>query len=135
MKICLPALLMMALLACNTGGKKADADKDSSAITSPDTTANDQVAAKDPITDSLMKLPFIIKSNNYIDSVTGHKNGIAFMTDTTDAVISVRAGYNGPERFETYYDFIINRETGEIEIMHLVTGDYIPLKEFLKNNQ
>jgi hypothetical protein len=55
-----------------------------------------------------MKLPFVEKSNSYIDSFSNHRHGIAFMLDTAGNKISVLAGYNGPEKFETYYNFSIN---------------------------
>lgn len=129
-------VLCLLLLSCNNNNKEQPAlNKDTTIFTSNEAADNDAKPEVDPIIDTLMKLPFIIKSNAYIDSFSNHQHGIAFMSDTTDAVISIRAGYNGAERFETYYDFIIYQKTGEIKIMNPADGDYIPLKEYLKNNQ
>lgn len=126
----------LLFLSCNNNAKEQPTDRqDTSIVIVKEATGSDEPPEADTITDTLMKLPFIVKSNAYIDSISNHQHGIAFMSDTTDAVISVRAGYNGAERFETYYDFVIDRKTGEIKIMDPVEGDYITLKEYLKNNQ
>ncbi len=82
-----------------------------------------------------MKLSFIQESNRYIDSLSGHQRGIAFLRDSSDGRISIRAGYNGPERFETYYDFSIDPATNEIMILDAIVGDYISLEEFIKKNR
>jgi hypothetical protein len=69
------------------------------------------------IADTLMQLPFVAKTNIYIDSFSHHKQGISFMPGTSGKKISVMAGYNGPERFETYYNFTIDPATFEIKIL------------------
>lgn len=124
-------------LACNNGkDNKVNGNQDTAAVTGQaELTTDRSTTAANPITDTLMKLPFIIKSNNYIDSFSNHKHGIAFISDTADQEISVKAGYNGDERFETYYDITIDRKTGEIKVLDPIEGDYIPLKDYLKNNQ
>ena len=86
------------------------------------------------ITDALMKLPFVEKSNNYIDSFSHHQHGLAFMSDTSGNQISVAAGYNGPERFETYYNFTIDPKTFVIKILDPLSGDYISTDEYIKKN-
>lgn len=125
------------VLACNNSkDNKENGNQDTTVLTGQAELATDQVPpATDPITDTLMKLPFIIKSNNYIDSFSNHKHGIAFISDTTGQEISVKAGYNGDERFETYYEITIDRKTGEIKVLDPIEGDHIPLKDYLKNNQ
>lgn len=124
-------------LACNNSkDKKENGNQDTAAVTRQAELTHDQPPpAVVPVTDTLMKLPFIIKSNHYIDSFSNHRHGIAFISDTTGQEISVKAGYNGDERFETYYHFTIDRKTGEIKVLDPVEGDYIPLKDYLKNNQ
>jgi hypothetical protein len=87
------------------------------------------------IADTLMQLPFVVKTNNYIDSFSHHKQGISFMPDTSDKKISVMAGYNGPERFETYYNFTINPATFEIKVLDQVTGEYVSVAEYIKKNK
>jgi hypothetical protein len=61
------------------------------------------------ISNALMKLPFVMECNDYIDSFSNHRQGIAFIVDEpleNETDISVKAGYNGGERFETYYRFL-----------------------------
>lgn len=126
----------LAILSCKGNSDTKTGDSQDSPDTGTRTdTVTEQRPAADPVADTLMKLPFIIKSNQYIDSLSNHRHGIAFIADTTDQEINVKAGYNGAERFETYYHFTIDRKTGEIKIMDMVKGDYIPLKDYLKNNQ
>lgn len=83
-----------------------------------------------------------MKANNYIDLLTNHKHGLSVTTekpskDRPDYYI--RAGYNGAERFETYFHFYVNPQTLEIRIMDLVTGDIVPIeiwrKRELKRNK
>ena len=82
-----------------------------------------------------MKLPFVTKSSNYIDSFSNHKHGIAFMMDEpqeNEPDISVQAGYNGGERFETYYRFFVNPKTMEIKVYDPVEDKKLTIKEYLK---
>lgn len=125
-------------LACNNkkqDNPETETGKDTTAVTAPVNEEPMPVAKEASVTDTLLTIPFIIKSNNYIDSFSNHRHGIAFMTDTTAQTFLVKAGYNGADRFETYYDFEIDRNSGEIKVMDPVEGDYIPLKTYLKNNQ
>ena len=124
-------------LACNNkkqDNPETETGKDTSAVTAPVNEEPMPVAKEASVTDTLLTIPFIIKSNNYIDSFSNHRHGIAFMTDTTAQAFLVKAGYNGADRFETYYDFEIDRNSGEIKVMDPVEGDYIPLKTYIKNN-
>lgn len=125
----------ISLLACNSNGKKsADERKDTSAVNNPTTQPGETNPAKDPIMDTLLKLPFIIKSNRYIDSISNHQQGITFISDTAEGMITVKAGYNGAERFETYYHFSVDPTTLEIKILDIISGDYISLEEYIKSN-
>lgn len=87
------------------------------------------------ITDTLMQLSFVRESNRYIDSVSDHKHGISFITDTANNEISVMAGYNGEERFETYYNFNINPVTFEIKVMDAGSGDFVTVDDYLKKSK
>jgi len=67
-------------------------------------------ALEQRITMALLKLPFVARSNKYIDSFSNHKQSIAFMLNepaTNETEIDVQAGYNSDERFETYYRFFV----------------------------
>lgn len=129
--------LLLTITACNNNGEKTNTGTGDS-ITLPAVEQKEEPLAPadkvNDIEDSLMKLPFIRESNRYIDSLSGHQRGIAFMRDTADGMINIRAGYNGPDRFETYYDFSIDPVTNEIKLLDPVLGDYITLKEYLKKN-
>jgi hypothetical protein len=85
-----------------------------------------------------MKLPFVIKSSNYIDSFSNHQRGIAFMMDEpqeNETDVSVQAGYNGGERFETYYRFFVNPKTMEIKVYDPVEDKKLTIKEYLKTQR
>lgn len=95
-------------------------------------------ALESKITDALMKLPFVLKSNNYIDSFSNHQRGIAFMMDApqeNETDISVQAGYNGGERFETYYRFFVNPKTMDIKVYDPVEDKKLTIKEYLKTQR
>ena len=90
------------------------------------------------ITNAMLKLPFVTKSCNYIDSFSNHKHGIAFMMDESqlnETDIAVNAGYNGGERFETYYRFFVNPETMEIKVYDPVEDKKLTPKEYLKTQR
>ena len=85
-----------------------------------------------------MKLPFVIKGDKYLDLFSNHKHGIAFMLDKPEAPetdIPVQAGYNGNDRFETYYRFFVNPKTMEIKVYDVADDKKLTLKEYLKTQQ
>jgi hypothetical protein len=134
--------LIFVFLACNN----ADTNKDKSVNDSSTSGIKKELFSRfihrfadtileAKISDTLMKLPFIEKSNNYIDSFSHHQHGISFMSDTAGNKISVMAGYNGPERFETYYNINIDPKTFEIKILDPLSGDFISIDEYIKKNQ
>ncbi|HAO45667.1 MAG TPA: hypothetical protein PLZ45_09420 [Ferruginibacter sp.] len=85
------------------------------------------------ITAALLRLSFVQKSNSYIDSLSNHKQGISFMLDSAkDNLVSVQAGYNGEQRFETYYHFYVNPRTMEIQVYDPVEDKTRSVKEYLK---
>jgi hypothetical protein len=130
--------LVIVFVACNNAGNKNDTpDGDSSkkVISSRFIYRFADTILEQRITDTLMKLPFVEKSNSYIDSFSHHQHGIAFMSDTASNKISVMAGYNGPERFETYYRFSIDPKSFEIKILDDSNGEFISIDEYKKKNQ
>jgi hypothetical protein len=93
-------------------------------------------ALENKITDALMKLSFVTKSSKYIDSFSNHRHGIAFMMDApqeNETDVSVQAGYNGGERFETYYRFFVNPKTMEIKVYDPIEDKKLTIKEYLKS--
>ena len=139
-------LLIVGAVACNNAKEKeSTVTTDTSTITNvrPDTAAAylhtfKDTLLKDKITAALLKLPFVKKSDKYIDSISNHKHGIAFLLeepakDETD--IPVQAGYNGNERFETYYRFFVNPKTLEVKVYDVVEDKKLTVKEYLKTQQ
>ena len=138
-------LLLVTITACNnTTDKQTTTVKDSVVNTVKADTISNYIHAfadtvlEDKITSALMKLSFVIKSDKYIDSFSNHKHGIAFLMDKPEAPetdIPVQAGYNGNDRFETYYRFFVNPKTMEIKVYDVADDKKLTIKEYLKTQQ
>lgn len=145
MKCILQLLLVFTVAACNNGSKTDEAVvKDSIAINvKTDSAANyihtfTDTVLENKITKALLKLPFVKKSDQYIDSFSNHKHGIAFLLDKPEANetdIPVQAGYNGEERFETYYRFYVNATTMEIKVYDVAADKKLTVKEYIKSQR
>jgi hypothetical protein len=136
--------LLVCIAACNNASKTEATDTDTSATTIKAEPSDkyfhtfSDTTLEDKITRELMKLSFIKKSNAYIDSFSNHLHGIAFMMDElkeNEKDVTVRAGYNGGERFETYYHFIVDPKTMEIKVYDPVEDKTLTLKEYLKTQR
>ncbi len=140
-------LLMACLTDCDNNSKDEDipAKKDTvvQAVARPDTAAAyihtfADTSLEDKITAAIRKLSFVKKSDQYIDSISNHKHGISFLLEGPakgETEIPVQAGYNGAERFETYYRFFVNPKTLEIKVYDVVEDKKLTLKEYLKTQQ
>ena len=140
----LPALIAFA--ACNNSAPTVKDKTKNDTLTAPvmpenkDSVASyihhfDDTTLENRITKALMKLSFVKKSNAYIDSFSDHRHGMAFMLDSlgrNENEISVQAGYNGDQRFETYYHFYVNPKTMEIKVLDEVNDKKLSVREFLK---
>ena len=145
MKCILQLLLVFTVAACNNASKTDEAVvKDSIAINvKTDSAANyihtfTDTVLENKITKALLKLPFVKKSDQYIDSFSNHKHGIAFLLDKPEANetdIPVQAGYNGEERFETYYRFYVNPTTMEIKVYDVAADKKLTVKEYIKSQR
>ena len=145
MRIFLSILLLSFFVACNSSNQNNNTVvKDSVIVTSkPDSELHyvhnvTDTLLETKIIDKLMKLPFVKKSDKYIDSFTNHQRGIAFMVDSLQqgqTEVFVRAGYNGPERFETYYQFYVDPRTLEIKVYDVVNDAKMTVKEYIKSQQ
>jgi hypothetical protein len=137
--------LLIAVAACNNATDKDKVVVKDSAVNTfkTDSSLNyihsfADTALEDKIQTALLKLPFVIKSNNYIDSFSNHKHSIAFLMDEPEANetdIPVQAGYNGNERFETYYRFFVNPKTLEIKVYDAAADKKLTVKQYLKTQQ
>jgi hypothetical protein len=132
-------LIIFLLAACNNGsGKKDDMPADSLAKASAKDSGKEYVhsfrnkALQARIEDTLIKIPFVKKTNSYIDSFSHHQHAISYILDSSEKGISVMAGYNGPERFETYYNFMIDPSTFEIKVADDLSGEMISIKEYIR---
>lgn len=142
MKYALVLSLLVFFTACNNTSKTEETVVTDSAAKKVQTDSSSKyiytfadTALQDKITEALMKLPFVIKSDKYIDSFSNHRHGIAFMMDEpkeNEPDISVQAGYNGGERFETYYRFFVDPKTMEIKVYDPVEDKKLTVKEYLK---
>ncbi len=142
MKYVLYLLVLISFSACNNSSKTEEpVVKDSAvAVIKADSSSKyihtfSDTSLENKITAALLKLPFVQKSNNYIDSFSNHKHGISFMLDkpeTGETSISVQAGYNGDERFETYYRFFVDPKTLDIKVYDVAADKKLTVKEYLK---
>lgn len=140
MRYLLCSLLLWALAACHSGDTHAPASTDSSAQASSDSDGRyihhfGDSLLEASITDTLLKLPFVKQSNRYIDSISHHQHGMAFLLDsaTNDANgITVQAGYNRDDRFETYYRFRVNPRSLEIKVYDVAEDSLLSVKDFIK---
>lgn len=140
MKIFLSMLLLCCLVACNSSSDKSVTTNDSLSVLKKDSvlqyihTVSD-TTLENRIIDTLMRLPFVKRSDAYIDSFSHHKHGMSFMVDSLgkgDQEVFVRAGYNGEERFETYYQFYVVPNTLEIKVYDVINDSKMTVKEYMK---
>lgn len=145
MKYLLIGISLLLLFACNSSDKAAeevmsDSTRVKTGVDSNTTYIHSfhDTVLQNKITDVLMKLPFVIKSNNYIDSFSDHRNGIAFLLENpgeNETEVSVQAGYDGNDRFETYYRFFVDPKTLEIKVYDPVADKKLSLKAYLKSQK
>lgn len=122
-----------AVVVTDTAAGKTQTDSSANYIhTFPDT------ALENKITTALLKLPFVNKNNAYIDSFSHHRHGIAFMLEnpqTKETDISVQAGYNGDQRFETYYRFSVDPKTLEIKVYDPVNNKKLTVQAYINSQK
>ena len=145
MKEILFLVLLISFAACNNSSKTDEVIVTDTVVKHVQTDSSSNyihtftdTALENKITAALLKLPFVIKSNNYIDSFSNHRHSMAFMLDSATANetdITVQAGYNGEQRFETYYRFFVDPKTLTIKVYDPVTDKKLTVKEFLKTQQ
>ena len=124
--------LIITIVACNNGGSKNKIISDTSAT--PVVTDTKREVGKD-ILDTLNALPFVIEASRNIDSATQHQHGMSYIIDTTDTELDIRAGYNGPDRFETYFIFAVDKKTRAITVEDVISGDTVTPEEFEKRRK
>jgi len=143
MKNLLLLFLLISIAACNNAANTDEVANTDSPQVNKDSGLNyihtfSDTLLENKITAVLMKLPFVIKSDKYIDSFSNHKHGMVFMMDNPTAGetdVHVQAGYNGVGRFETYYRFFVNPKTLEIKVYDPIEDKKLSVNEYLKTQQ
>lgn len=124
------------LCSCNNGDESSTiiaANADSIANTQSLRKVYESNSSNNKWLDSIYNIDFVQKSNTYIDSFSNHKHSIAFLQDTaSNGEITVSAGYNGDNRFETYYSFIIDPKTNKLMAIDPINGERMTIEEFRK---
>lgn len=75
------------------------------------------------------------KIYNLIDSITNHKEGVSFISDSLELDriqhYEIKVGYNSKLRFETYYTFYVERANcNNIKVLEPIEGDIITLNDW-----
>lgn len=88
----------------------------------------------------ILKLPEVTLKNKMIDSLSNHTHGISLLSDSTtiDGIkyYEIKAGYNSDIRYETYYNFYVEKGNCQnIKVAEPIEGDIIPISEWRIRNQ
>ncbi len=136
MKTSILILVVALVFSCSESDKPSE-----KTVANPLTTADSQSLRKvyeegknkSVWLDSIANIDFVVKSNRYIDSFSNHKHGIAFLLDTTkNGEVNISAGYNGDQRFETYYSFILNKAATALQVLDRISGERMSVDAFRK---
>lgn len=87
---------------------------------------NSGACSKEEAEDIIRALPEIVEAQSHIQAQTDNKKGITIMTDNTEergeSFYTFRVGYDGNDRFETYYFLFVNRNNcSDIRIADALT--------------
>ncbi|WP_343681451.1 hypothetical protein [Chryseobacterium arthrosphaerae] len=127
MRKLLLGLLPLVLIACK---KEAPVKKEE--VKTTVNTCNSSHFMK-----KILELDEMKAQAKFLDSLTKGKGGIAFLTDSTKVKdgweYSISAGYNGPDRFETYYIFYASsKDCNMLKIAEPVSGETLTIEEWRK---
>lgn len=89
------------------------------------------------VIDTLRQLKEIVESDKHIKSISNNRKSISFIIQgptTSEPNFICKVGYNGKERFETYYTFAVDPITKNIQIEDVVQANRINLDEWRKTN-
>lgn len=86
--------------------------------------------------DRIMQIAEVQESNRQIDSLSNHTKGIALIIVERPSgglpYFSVKVGYDGDTRFETYYLFYVEPKTLDVKIEDILSGEVLTLDEWRK---
>lgn len=139
----IPAIIIATLFfaGCNSSSDKTTTQDSTNSNTNDSAhyfVKGQDSALESRVENALLALPFIRSSNAYIDSFSNHRHGIAFLVDSVDKTTNemyVQAGYNGDERFETYYSFYVNATTLAIKVYDPVKDTALSVDDFIKSQK
>ena len=104
-----------------------------------DTTA--QSLTEDQVVDLVFTLPITQKVHNQIRKATQGQRGVSVMVEPEETIehgqkyYVVRIGYNGNDRYETYYLLYVNKQDrSDIRIEDPIEGTIIPLAQWEEEN-
>lgn len=127
MRKLLLGLLPLVLIACK---KEAPVKKEE--VKTTVNTCNSSHFMK-----KILELDEMKAQAKFLDSLTKGKSGIAFLTDSTKVKdgweYSISAGYNEPDRFETYHIFYASsKDCNMLKIAEPVSGETLTIEEWRK---
>lgn len=136
------AVPLLFFISCNHQPQEA------ASVQPEQTQAEPIVIKKEPVKGSgdmeekvmaaVMELPESQQAQNYIDSISNHKKGLGGIIDGPEPgkpEYAVRVGFNGDERFETYYFFYVDTITFKVKIQDVAMDTILPIEEWRKLRQ
>lgn len=109
--------------SCN-GAQKGGIDKSNETIC--------KCCNEDSVLTMLLELPEVKELAKRIEVQTNGNRGVSSMVDFDEATskYNITMGLNGEERFETSFVFEVDKNTCEVKVSDVVTGEMLPLKEW-----
>ena len=112
------------------------AEKRGNATNGTKTSAEISEDIQNTIIKKISELPEYKEAEKNIHTNAGGEKGVSFIIDKSEDSpgYSVQIGYNGSDRFETYYFFHVKPRTYEISILDIINGEYAAIDTWRKNN-
>jgi len=87
---------------------------------------------------TVSKLPELQGANKYIDSISGHKERITYLWEKPDKEnpdYVIQFGYDGEERFETYYWIYVSPITLNLRFYDVINDSLYRVEDYRKLNR
>lgn len=126
--------LLFIFIACSDQQKVNDQNVQQDTIVKKEI-VSEVTSEEDKMVNAVLALPEVEQVNQYIDSISDHKKGVAAICDGKEEGsndVCVRVGYNGDERFEVYYFFYVDPVNMRIKIQDIVNDTILPIEEWRK---
>lgn len=143
MRYLFPAIFSFCTACGNSSGTTGnnstttDTTVATQAAVAPSSADDTIICTEEQALEAIRKLPEIVKQQQYLDSLTNHTKGVAYMTNskTIDGrdFYEIAAGYNGELRWENYYIFYVDKQDcSNISVIDPVEGNIISIEEWHK---